>query len=341
MRRLVSSRPGCSRLPVPRLFSTEDKSLVEIQRELVEDRHVMRQTAVRQIVAELLRVSTNRREKVSFRDMHHRLETVKAASTEETWPVLARAVSALTSNPLTISYALSKIFPVVKTGMHEIFVKDSVKVLVLGARAESSLPVSWWYEYLTSFSHCFRHTELRFVGPDLQKNLSMSDKDASLAWSPLSDGSDKAPTTDDRPATLHTLKIWNHNDNLADKNPLHNHPDMIKTMLWADAFVLLNPGIGSDAQKSSWDPTLRLLLQTRKPVVCTAHGSRDLERDLSALSRLSDEEDSQELGESVQFLIPPHDNPYRSFRVTVDENESDERCKRVTTNHSLYAFSGL
>ena len=38
------------------------------------------------------------------------------------------------------------------------------------------------------------------------------------------------------------------------------------------------------------DGTMRLLLQTRKPVLCTAHSEYDLKRDLAALDAISSEE---------------------------------------------------
>lgn len=91
--------------------------------------------------------------------------------------------------------------------------------------------------------------------------------------------------------------------------------------------------------RAGWDPTIRLLLQTRKPIVCTAHGDTDLGNDLAFLDKLSTEEDSQDLGESIDFLIPPHLNPFRSLKRTVDKEAiefSDGRV--VTTNCYLYAI---
>ena len=89
--------------------------------------------------------------------------------------------------------------------------------------------------------------------------------------------------------------------------------------------------------KSSWDPTIRLLLQTHKPIICTAYGNHDLKRDLSVLDQITSEEDSQDLGEPIDFLIPPHENPFQSFKLTVDPKETGDQGI-VVTNHSLYAI---
>jgi hypothetical protein len=46
--------------------------------------------------------------------------------------------------------------------------------------------------------------------------------------------------------------------------------------------------------KSQWTETLRLLLETRKPVLCSAHSEADLDRDLLLLDALVLEEDTLE-----------------------------------------------
>jgi len=37
----------------------------------------------------------------------------------------------------------------------------------------------------------------------------------------------------------------------------------------------------------------------------------DLDRDLTALDRISSEEDSQDMGEPLEFIITPHENPFK------------------------------
>ena len=79
----------------------------------------------------------------------------------------------------------------------------------------------------------------------------------------------------------------------ADYNLLHAHPQSTQLLQWAHVFVLFNPGSGSPSLSARWDPTLRLLLETRKPVLCTAHGPHDLQRDIAALEAIAEQEDSE------------------------------------------------
>jgi splicing suppressor protein 51 len=105
----------------------------------------------------------------------------------------------------------------------------------------------------------------------------------------------------------------------------------------ADLFVLFNPGLGSHALRKSWAPSLELLLDTRKPVLCSAHGPHDLKRDLSALTQIALANDTQELGDPLDFLIAPTSNPFASLKRAVDVNEVPA-ARIVRTNHSVYAF---
>lgn len=65
---------------------------------------------------------------------------------------------------------------------------------------------------------------------------------------------------------------------------------------------------------------------------------RTFPSDLSALDRLTAEEDSQELGEPIDFLLPPQDNPFKSYRFLVDEKEPADRGV-IVTNHTVYAIA--
>ena len=41
---------------------------------------------------------------------------------------------------------------------------------------------------------------------------------------------------------------------------------------------------------------MRILLHSGKPIICTAHGPADLDRDIKYLTKLSSEEDFNDLG---------------------------------------------
>jgi splicing suppressor protein 51 len=121
-----------------------------------------------------------------------------------------------------------------------------------------------------------------------------------------------------------------------DFSKLHEHPDCTALLRWADVFVMYNPGFGNSNLQASWDPSIRLLLETRKPLVFTAYGAHDLQRDLHALDRISAEADEQELGEPIDFVIPPHENPFKTLKCTVDSREEGDEGV-VITNFAIYA----
>jgi hypothetical protein len=121
------------------------------------------------------------------------------------------------------------------------------------------------------------------------------------------------------------------------KTALHDHPDCMRLLMESDLFVLFNPGFGSKPLREEWAPTMKLLLETRKPILATAHSEKDVRRDLDMLDRLSTEEDLQDLGEPLEFLIPPHENPFASTRRTYDACE-EEGAQVVQANRFLYAF---
>jgi len=126
----------------------------------------------------------------------------------------------------------------------------------------------------------------------------------------------------------------------ADYNLLHAHPQSMQLLQWAHVFVLFNPGSGSPSLSARWDPTLRLLLETRKPVLCTAHGPHDLQRDIAALEAIAEQEDGEVRRtlpttlSSFPFLFPssracsllcaPH-------RASSSETACSCCCRRTTT----------
>ena len=110
----------------------------------------------------------------------------------------------------------------------------------------------------------------------------------------------------------------------------------MKLLLENDLFVLFNSGLGStQSLKESWAPTLKLLFMTRKPILLTAHSAFDLKRDLARLEIITSEEDTQDLGEPIEFILNPHANPFASWKRTVDPKEERE-AQIVTTNQFIY-----
>jgi hypothetical protein len=125
----------------------------------------------------------------------------------------------------------------------------------------------------------------------------------------------------------------------ADYNLLHAHPQSVQLLQWAHVFVLFNPGSGSPSLSARWDPTLRLLLETRKPVLCTAHGPHDLQRDIAALETIAEQEDGEvQPYLSLSALSHPIQSHPHSFlfllssdRASSSETDCSCCCRRTTT----------
>jgi len=253
------------------------------------------------------------------------LQEQKGIDANRASPVALRTISSLLSFPLTLGFALQF--------MHGMSENDSIKeqelgkrvtnVLVLGARAESSLPSPWWKELLyclpssQSQSHKLR---VSFIGPDVAVNVNATSKSFSTT------------TGKNHKVSMELQRVLT-----TDKTPLHEHPECMKLLLENDIFVMFNPGFGSKHLKDKWDPTIRLLLMTRKPIIVTAHCDHDLSRDLDRLKTISSEEDDQHLGETLEFIISPRRNPFSSMKPTIDMKEETD-AQVVYANHSIYAF---
>lgn len=260
-----------------------------------------------------------------------------------------RTLSAAVTFPLTLGYGVNRIFGQDGPAGHarEIMEmhKRPLKVLVVGARAESSLPALWWRECLAS---CHPSgtidggLEVGLIGPELQtmranpvtNEINVQLHPSVFAKQPGSgagaeqEGEGRGPEA----------RIYHVPDGL---EMLHKHPEHMKLLLHTDLFVLFNPGLGHKALTKQWEETVKLLCMSRKPVLCTAHSLKDLNRDKQFLENLTSATDAEEqdLGEPLEFLFEPHQNPYASGRRTVDEKE-EEGAQIVTTNLFIHAFRG-
>jgi hypothetical protein len=229
--------------------------------------------------------------KVNSRDIvdyiHSRTDPSSTSEQIDSQQIAAfRVLSSLLTFPLTLAYGLNKLFssdPSLASSYTNMMLKDrSINVLVLGARAESSLPLIWWQEMLLSCD--FDDVNLRMIGPELlEKGRPLQDLPPQS--SSLVQYGEGEPTVR-RSVTISGCGPSSSVDQSSDRTALHLHEDLVPLLQWAHVFALFNPGYGSKAMvgsPSDWDPTLRLLLQTRKPILCTAYGHQDLRRGESPL----------------------------------------------------------
>ena len=152
---------------------------------------------------------------------------------------------------------------------------------------------------------------IQFIGPDIQVNNKHSNARNSYQWKSRSFHID--PLKSEYKTLLHNIQ---QHDLVSDN----------------DVFVLFNPGLGSNPQKRNWDTTISRLLVSGKPIVLTAHGPSDLKRDIGMIEELVNNTSNIR----IRYLVAPRNNPYHSFRQTIDSNESGDDTRIVTTNHSVY-----
>ena len=222
-------------------------------------------------------------------------------------------LSSILTYPLSISYCINKIFHLYKNST-----KKNLNILIIGARSESSLPNIWWKETLYN-SDIFNNIKLEFVGPHIMIN-NKENKTESLSFN-------------NNNIIINPLTFDN-------KLLLHNNKNIRNLLLDNDLYILFNPGFGSKSLKNEWEDTLKYLLWTKKPIVCTALNLSDLNRDLDYIKNIANNIDSaeQDLGESLEFIIKPHINPFQSLKTYIDYKETKE-FQIMNNNHYIYAFS--
>ncbi|KAL8415739.1 hypothetical protein RB596_006361 [Gaeumannomyces avenae] len=193
----------------------------------------------------------------------------------------------------------------------------AVRIFILGARAESSLPRNVWVQ----LSHLFPGARLHlvFVGPE-----SMANRDDEFPLPARTPENPFGAVVEDR--VWHTMKIstmvdyWHtiHRTGL-----FHPHDP------YFDCFVLFHPGLGHPATAHEWAETVPMLLETKAPIICTGYTSRDMERDIDWVHRTA-------AGE-FDILMEPGENTFRSLRWDLNDlDPQDVNCG----NWGVWAFRG-
>lgn len=239
---------------------------------------------------------------------------------EETKATKFRILSFLLTYPLTLSYALNKIY----SRSPWLLDKELLNVLVLGSRAEAWLPMRWWMEALHIIDKNSKVKEicLQHLGPHIDQS--------------------RLPRTTASPSVAGRIVQTSH---LQDpKQFLHDRHDKYKLLLGCDMIIGFNPGfsVSNDASTNEWEPTIDLLIQTKRPVVATAFSEADLRDDLAYLDKLSMREDDSglQLGDgSIEMILDPGRNPFRSHRIDLDLTAKTNH-QAVIRNDYVYIFQG-
>lgn len=192
-----------------------------------------------------------------------------------------------------------------------------VRLFILGARAESSLPRDVWIQLSYLFPRATFH--LIFIGPE-----SMANRDSEFPLPERTPYNPFGAITEDR---------------LTDKMKITTYVDYFHTLDEAslfypydpyfDCFVLFHPGLGHPASSREWENTLPRLLATKVPVICTGYTDWDMQRDWKHVFDTC-------AGE-VDLLMEPGENRFRSLRWDLNDlDPQDISCG----NWGVWAFRG-
>ena len=192
-----------------------------------------------------------------------------------------------------------------------------MRVFILGARAESSLPRAAWVQ----LAHLFPESRLHlvFIGPE-----SMANRDDEFPLPERTPSNPFGAIVEDR--VWYKMKISTIVDYY---HTIHKTGHFAPYDPYFDCFMLFHPGLGHPASSHEWEETLPLLLETKVPIISTGYTQFDLERDVEWVHKKS-------AGE-FDILLEPGENIFRSLRWDLnDMDPQDVSCG----NWGVWAFRG-
>ncbi|PHH91552.1 hypothetical protein CDD83_37 [Cordyceps sp. RAO-2017] len=192
-----------------------------------------------------------------------------------------------------------------------------VRLFVLGARAESSLPRAAWVQLAHLFPEARLH--LIFIGPE-----SMANRDDEFPLPQRTPSNPFGTIVEDR--VWYKMKISTIVDYY---HTIHKTGYFAPYDPYFDCFVLFHPGLGHPASSHEWEETLPQLLETKIPIISTGYTQFDLERDVEWVHKTSKGE--------FDVLLEPGENRFRSLRWDLnDMDPQDISCG----NWGVWAFRG-
>ena len=192
-----------------------------------------------------------------------------------------------------------------------------VRIFILGARAESSLPREVWIQLSYIFPRVAFH--LIFIGPE-----SMANRDSEFPLPPRTPRNPFGAIVEDR--ISHQMKISTFVEYY---HTLHSAGHFYPYDPYFDCFMLFHPGLGHPVSSHEWEETLPQLLETKVPIVCTGYTEWDMQRDRSWVE--------EKVRGEYDLLMEPGENRFRSLRWDLNDlDPSDISCG----NWGVWAFRG-
>ncbi|KAF2673962.1 hypothetical protein BT63DRAFT_452018 [Microthyrium microscopicum] len=192
-----------------------------------------------------------------------------------------------------------------------------VRIFVVGARAESSLPRNVWEQLAYLYRDVTFHVIM--IGPE-----SMTNRDDEF---PLPDRTMRNPfgaVIEDQ--FSREMKISTYVDYF---HTLHEARHFTPYDPYFDCFVLFHPGLGHPASSHEWEKTVPQLLETKCPVIVTGYTEFDMQRDIDWMQK--------QVGKEMDILLEPGQNEFRSLKW--DMNDLDPQDISAG-NWGVWAFRG-
>ncbi|PGH16927.1 hypothetical protein AJ80_04995 [Polytolypa hystricis UAMH7299] len=192
-----------------------------------------------------------------------------------------------------------------------------VRIFVLGARAESSLPRDVWLQLPYLFPGA--SINLIFIGPE-----SMANRDAEFPLPERTASNPFGGIVEDRLGPQ--LKITTFVDYF---HTMH-HANMFQPYdPYFDCFMLFHPGLGHPASSHEWEETLPHLLETKVPILCTGYSEWDMKRDIDWVM--------EKAGGEADILLEPGENRFRSLRWDLNDVDPHDVS---SGNWGIWGFRG-
>ncbi|KAK5627883.1 hypothetical protein RRF57_003598 [Xylaria bambusicola] len=192
-----------------------------------------------------------------------------------------------------------------------------VRIFILGARAESSLPRNVWVQLAHLFPRGKFH--LILIGPE-----SMLNRDDEFPLPPRTASNPFGAIVEDRvwpSMKISTIVDYYHT--------LHKTGHFYPYDPYFDCFVMFHPGLGHPASSHEWAETVPLLLETKAPIIVTGYTQLDMERDIAWVDKTCRGE--------FDMLMDPGENIFRSQRWDLNDfDPQDISCG----NWGVWAFRG-
>ena len=192
-----------------------------------------------------------------------------------------------------------------------------MRIFVLGARAESSLPREAWIQLCYLFPRARFH--IIMIGPE-----SMANRDDEFPLPARTATNPFGGIVEDR--ISHELKITTfveYYQTMHKANYFHPYDP------YFDCFMLYHPGLGHPASSHEWAEVIPQLLETKVPILVTGYSPYDMERDAKFVK--------ETVGGEMDMLLEPGENIFRSLRWDLNDlDPQDVSCG----NWGLWGFRG-